>query len=278
MESYNWSNSISKCHAWVVRRRDGRTFGFTDHDEAIEVDAIFCFASAGLSAGALESGTGLSVNNGDLLGALSHDVISADDIRNGLWDDAEVTVYRTDWKNRGISEVVFDGFIGEISIDDGSFSAELRSRTQRLNRVRGRVYEPRCDASLGDRRCGVFLDDRYSSIGLVEEVYDKSNVLITFDNDLTDGYFRHGELYVILGEKQTIVGAVKADTKAISGRILSLWEPMPKDLFSGQQVLAVAGCDKKIGTCAAKFSNAVNHRGFSTIPGEDWLMKHPSSR
>ena len=266
----------TRCHAWIVRRRDGQTFGFTDHDKPVRIYEVVCHASSGLSAGALETGTGLSVDNVDFLGALTHDVVSPEDIRHGIWDEAEVTVYLLDWANGQENEIIFDGNLGEISVEDGKFHAELRSKTQRLNRVRGRVYEPHCDASLGDHRCGLELDEKYSSSGVIEAFSGPSSVLVTFDKDMADSLFRYGKLYIAAGGERTFIGTIKTDRKTISGRILSIWETLPSDLSVGLQILAVAGCDKNFDTCVARFDNAVNYRGFSTIPGEDWLMKHPS--
>lgn len=35
------------------------------------------------------------------------------------------------------------------------------------------------------------------------------------------------------------------------------------------------GCDKRFATCAERFGNALNFRGFPTIPGGDYLVAHP---
>jgi hypothetical protein len=36
------------------------------------------------------------------------------------------------------------------------------------------------------------------------------------------------------------------------------------------------GCDKRFATCAARFDNTLNFRGFPTIPGDDFLTAYPS--
>lgn len=35
------------------------------------------------------------------------------------------------------------------------------------------------------------------------------------------------------------------------------------------------GCDKRFSTCAARFENTLNFRGFPTIPGDDFLTVYP---
>jgi len=37
-----------------------------------------------------------------------------------------------------------------------------------------------------------------------------------------------------------------------------------------------SGCDKRFATCAARFANTLNFRGFPTIPGDDFLTAYPS--
>ena len=42
--------------AWVVTRRDGRTFGFTEHDRPLTVAGVLCPPSSSLSGPGLSPG------------------------------------------------------------------------------------------------------------------------------------------------------------------------------------------------------------------------------
>ena len=58
---------------------------------------------------------------------------------------------------------------------------------------------------------------------------------------------------------------------------IELWqEPMHTPL-AGDTFTATAGCDKQISTCAAKFSNTANFRGFPHMPGNDFVSAVASS-
>ena len=59
---------VAQC--WSIRRRDGVVYGFTDHDRMLAFDGIDFVADSGMSAKALSSTTGLSVNNTEALGLL----------------------------------------------------------------------------------------------------------------------------------------------------------------------------------------------------------------
>jgi hypothetical protein len=41
--------------AWILTRRDGACFGFTDHDQVLQVDSVSCEPASGFSAGNLRA-------------------------------------------------------------------------------------------------------------------------------------------------------------------------------------------------------------------------------
>ena len=65
------------CRAWLIERRDGVAFGFTDHDLALTFDDVVFKPDTGLSAMALQQSTGLSLDNTEAIGALSDAAIKA---------------------------------------------------------------------------------------------------------------------------------------------------------------------------------------------------------
>lgn len=269
--------SATVCRAWIVRRMDGQIFGFTDHDGSVEVDGTVCSASSGLTAGALQASTGLSVDNVPAQGALSHDVLREDDIRAGIWDDAIVTAYLLNWAQPSQFEILFRGTIGEISWGDGAFTAELRGLAEALNRVRGRVYQARCDAVLGDGRCRKRLGPVYTAETTVVRV-DAGQVFEMGGLQLfAPKWFERGLLHVLTGNATGQSERIKTDRILGEGRRIGLWQSLRFEVEPGDRVRLEAGCDKRLETCRQKFDNVLNFRGFPNIPGEDWLMAYPVS-
>ena len=78
------------CRAWKVQRRDGVTYGFTDHDRDLAFDGVAFRASTGMTARVLQQTTGLSVDNSEAIGALSDAAIDEADLAAGRFDGAEV--------------------------------------------------------------------------------------------------------------------------------------------------------------------------------------------
>lgn len=265
------------CRAWIVKRSDGLILGFTDHDLELVVDGTVCLAASGMTAGALQASTGLAVDNAEARGALSHDAIRDEDIRAGLWDAAEVTSYLVNWQSPMDFEILFRGSLGEISWGDGAFTAELRGLSEALNKTRGRVYQARCDAVLGDARCRVELGPLFAVEAEVGAVSDDQEVDLPELRDYAPKWFDGGRLIVLTGNAGGAEERIKTDRTQDGVRRIGLWQSLRRQIAVGDRVRIEAGCDKRMVTCRVKFNNLLNFRGFPQIPGEDWLMSYPVS-
>ncbi|MBA4802694.1 MAG: DUF2163 domain-containing protein [Euryhalocaulis sp.] len=158
------------CWCWRVERRDGAVFGFTSHDRDLSFDGADYRAQGGFEPGDIRRELGLSVDAGSVLGALNDDAITQADIAAGLWDEAAVTVFRVDWTEPEHRYAAWRGEIGETRRGALAFEAELRAPSHRLTQTTGRVYSRRCDADVGDARCGADLDDAaFKASGTVVE-------------------------------------------------------------------------------------------------------------
>ena len=251
--------------------------GFTDHDRTLSLDGVSCMASSGLTAGSLQQATGLSVDNIEATGALSHDAIREEDIRAGRWDSAAVAIWLVNWADTSMRELLFSGTMGEITWGGGAFSVELRGLTENLNRVRGRVYQARCDAVLGDSRCRVALDTKYAVEIAVRKVTEGRILDLPDLGQFAPKWFEHGRLLVLSGEASGLTGRIKNDRSEAGIRRVMLWSGLRADVKPGDLVRLEAGCDKRRETCRFKFHNLINFRGFADIPGDDWLMAYPKS-
>jgi uncharacterized phage protein (TIGR02218 family) len=265
------------CRCWAIVRSDGLSFGFTDHDMPLTFDGITFVAHSGMSAKALASTSGLSVNNTEAVGILTDAAITEDDIAAGRYDDADVTVWMVQWDQTDARKVLFRGKIGEITRTGGAFQADLRGLTDLLNQPQGRSYLKTCSAVLGDGKCGVAL-----SLGdfSTQAVLDRETDGQFFDlaaGDYDDGWFVNGSLEVLTGSAAGLKGAIKHDQVVASQREITLWAPLRLLISVGDTIQISAGCDKLSDTCQSKFNNINDFQGFPHIPGEDWLMSVPRS-
>jgi len=269
------ATTLARC--WAVVRRDGETYGFTDHDGELEFDGITFKADSGMTARAIMSGSGLSVDNSEAMGALSDAAITEADIEAGRFDGAEVTAWLVNWADVELRSLRFTGTIGELRRSGGAFHAELRGLTELLNQPQGRGYQTPCQAILGDNACGFDLDaDGFSTELEVEEIEDSRRFLFSELNTFEPAWFERGRLTVLSGSAKGLVGAIKRDRFVDSIRQIEVWETFRAQIEAGDRIRIEAGCDKRSSTCRLKFNNFLNFRGFPDIPGDDWLTVTPS--
>jgi uncharacterized phage protein (TIGR02218 family) len=264
------------CRCWLVRRRDGVTLGFTDHDADVGFDGVVFAASSGMDASALQTATGLSVDNAQAMGALSAAAVSEADVRAGRYDRAEIWLWLVDWQLPALRVLQFRGSFGEIRRTDGAFEVELRGLAEALNAPVGRAVLRTCDRALGDERCRFDVaQPGFSGEGEVLEATGGSLVAGGLA-DFEDGWFAQGVLRWLDGGNAGEVAAVKTDAAAADGgRRLALWQAPGRPAEPGERFRVVAGCDKRAATCLSKFGNFINFRGFPHLPGEDWVTAYP---
>ncbi|WP_460273371.1 DUF2163 domain-containing protein [Celeribacter sp. ULVN23_4] len=278
LQTHLASGVTTLCRAWALVRKDGATFGFTDHDNDLSFEGVTFKADTGLTANALEQSTGLAVDNTEALGALSAAAVTEEDIRAGRFDGAHVRSWLVNWADVSQRALLFQGSFGEITRVAGGFRAELRGLTEALNQPQGRIYQSGCSAVLGGSGCQFnTLQAGYFTEVAVESV--EKGKIFTFA-DLTgfdDRWFERGRLTVVSGAAEGLIGIVKSDRLSGDGRRIELWEELRAEIAVGDMLRIEAGCDKRAETCRLKFDNFLNFRGFPHIPGDDWLASYPVS-
>jgi uncharacterized phage protein (TIGR02218 family) len=268
------SGATTLAHVWRLTRRDGVVLGFTDHDGDITFDEVTHEAAAGVSASAVESSSGLAVDNLDILGALISDRLSEDDLSAGLFDDAEIEIWRVNWMVPEQRVLLRKGNLGEVTRGATGFSAELRGLAHRLNQPTGRLLQYGCDADLGDARCGFALT---AAEGIVTFSEDNRVIVASGLEAHAEDHFTRGRVLFTGGANDGAAMEVKLHTLTPEGAVIELWQAMPRGIAVSDTFEVTAGCDKQFTTCQTKFSNGANFRGFPHMPGNDFVMSYPSS-
>lgn len=263
---------------WKITRADGVSFGFTDHDCPLAFGGMDYEPESGLSASEIRAGSDLSVDSQDAEGALTSDRITEADILDGRWDNALVEVWRVNWQAPGQRVLIRRGAIGELRRGRMSFVAEVRSMAHVLGQTVGRVYQGTCDAALGDSRCGVNIAAAaYRGTGAVvdpirDRVFTASGI-----SGFANGWFAFGALEWASGSNAGRRDEIMLHEVASGLVTITLLEAPVRVITSGDAFTIRAGCDKRAETCAAKFSNILNFRGFPHIPGQDAVVRYATA-
>jgi uncharacterized phage protein (TIGR02218 family) len=253
---------------WRVERRDGVALGFTAHDRDLKIDGFGYRASPGIAPSAIEDGDPLEADTLEIAGALSADAINEADLRAGRWNGAAVRVLAADWSDPMQNVALVTGELGTVSLERGSFSAELKGPGALLDRPVVEETAPLCRAALGDRRCRIDMAGRTD----IAHIVSSDGEVLTLDRGepVADGW-AGGSLRWLDGAN----GGLSASVLASNGAVITLSEPPPFAVEAGVRVEIREGCDKRFETCRVRFANAVNFRGEPHLPGVDLLTRYP---
>jgi uncharacterized phage protein (TIGR02218 family) len=262
--SHLQSGTTTLCECWRITLRSGERFGFTDHDEPVVFDGTSFEAQAGFTGSEIHSSTGLSVDNLEAHGALKSGQLDELRLSAGDFDHATIEIWRVNWLDPTLRILQRKGHLGEVSYGQGHFAAEVRGLAHVLNQPKGRLFQNTCDASLGDVRCGALVIAQPATVVSVRDHYFELDGL----NGFAEDWFTRGTLSWVNGRSLTI----KRHRAFSPYARIDLWAVPKFDVMIGEPVVLKAGCDKQFATCGSKFSNAVNFRGFPTMPGADFVM------
>ncbi|MGV8855328.1 MAG: DUF2163 domain-containing protein [Devosia sp.] len=269
-------DATTLCACWKLIRSDGVVLGFTDHDRTLRFDGTDYIPASGLDGGEVPARLGAQVDTSQVLGVLTAEAITEDDILLGRYDGALVESWRVNWADVSQRLLLRRDSIGEIIREDGVFRAELRSAQQGLNATHGRIYQSLCDASLGDSRCGVALaNPALRGFATVEALDDPFRAVVSGLEGFAEGWFSFGSVVWSDGRRLGLRDGVLSHGRQGALDALGFGSKIGDWVAVGDTLSVTAGCDRRLATCREKFGNAVNFRGFPHIPGSDYVLRHP---
>jgi len=257
--------SLAIC--WKLTLVGGIVMGFTDHTSDLIISSQLYKAATGFSPTSIETKDRFSVDNLDVAGILDSASITEADIMAGKYDFAEIEIFMVNVTDLSQGIVIHRrGWLGEVSVKNGQFVAEVRGLAQKLQQNIGELYGPTCRAVFGDTRCKVNLAS-YTASGTVNSVTSRQ---VFISNAMTQaaGYFSSGEVVWLTGAN----AGRRMEIKEFSNKQFTLVLPMPNSVAVSDTFNAIAGCDKTFNTCFSKFANAVNFRGEPHVPGMDKVL------
>lgn len=263
--------TLAMCFA--VRRRDGVRLGFTTADQELRIDGARYLPGAGMTPSDIAASRQMNVDEMEVVGVLSAHSISDGDLRTGLYDIAEVEIFLVNWASPGDGRVtLLRGWLGEATLKNGAFAAEVRGLAQALQQTFGEVYSPECRADLGDARCRADL----SAVTVIAAVAAAGTTRAFTATALgaADGWYDYGVLRWLTG----VNAGRRIEVKRQLGNGIELYDAMPAAPVIGDVFSLAAGCDKRFATCKTKFANAANFRGEPHVPGIDSLLDYPGLR
>lgn len=145
------------CTCWEITRVDGKVLRFTDSDEDVIENGNTYSSIGAYQRTAIETTSSLSVDNVDIVGSASDLALPEDELRAGLFDNAEIRVFITPWVGIVTGQLKMRrGFFGEVqTLPNGTFQVELRGIMQRLSYNYMNIFSATCLYDLGEPACGI---------------------------------------------------------------------------------------------------------------------------
>ena len=163
----NDTTSIATCWKVTLQGSPAQVLGFTDHDRDIVFSGVTYIARTGFMPTAYDTQTKMAVDNLQAQGFIDSELITEQDLLNGVWDYAEIEIFQVNWKNLDNGrEILIRGNLGNISLERNKFEAELRGLANAFTQTRNKMYQPLCRVQFGSTECGVDLNE-YTETGTV---------------------------------------------------------------------------------------------------------------
>lgn len=252
---------------WRVERRDGVALGFTSHDRDLMLAGLLHRTAPGMVPSAVRRSATLEPDTAEIAGALSHDSISEEDLATGRFDGAQVSTGLVDWETLE-TETLFTGTIGSVGREGEQFSAELQSLKEHLFRDAVPRTSPTCRAAFCGEGCTLSIA-QFTHEAVISHIGGERQWVKIEDIDPAD---------FIFGWLRAVDGADAGGSsriRAVADGWLILDRALSADMRAGMRIELREGCDHTLGTCAARFGNAINFQGEPFMPGNDLLTRYP---
>jgi uncharacterized phage protein (TIGR02218 family) len=265
------SGSSTLCYCLHIERADGTVIAATSADVDIEVDSVTYSAVNGLDVSALVFQAGLAVNNLELT-VIPDDEgdITEADLLTGLWDNARFELFETNYLDPTDGKnVLLQGVMGEVSLQRGAYTVEMRALSQFLNQPIGIVTSKTCRYLFGVNNgttslCPVDLAPltltHTVTSAASRQVFTASGAVQASD------YYSEGRVTFLTGEN----AGYSRRVKSFASGVFTVDLPFPYEIAAGDTFTAVKGCRKRKEDCISNdayldFGGEPEGRGIDVI-------------
>ncbi len=261
------------CHCLSLHPVQGTPLYLTDHDVPLEFKGKTYLANAGLVSSSAEENAELIRDGLEVQTILSSVHLSKSDLLNGVYDGATYRFWRVNWSHTDNAILLSSGVLGAIKMTGDKVHVNLEGPSLEMQKRSGRVFQPRCDARLGDTKCRVDVTNSrfHTTTTLVK--YETGRLILPVLSAFDKAWFAHGRVEFLDGKLSGVRARIRSDETLHQARQITLWDSLVGAPSSGDGVKLVAGCDKSLNACAEKFSNSINFRGMPHMPADHLLVR-----
>lgn len=262
------SNVTFLCQVWTMTATDSTVAAYAAHTRDISFESV-TYKAAPVEPTRFTQTLGLAKANHVELFGVFDDIVTEEDIQGGRWKNAKIVFQIVDYLSLGDGSVgKMRGQAGRFTINNGTFTVELRSISDLLTQEIGSLTSPLDrNRQLSDLVADV---GPYTFARGITAVVDRMN--FTVDGVAKDDdYFAYGKCTWTSGDNDGRSMEIKANV----GNAIELQLPMLSLPEVGDTVELLAGYDGTIDQARDKFSAAENFVGEPYLPGIRGILRFP---
>lgn len=143
-----------------IRRDNGDFIRLTNHDEDLVMGGNVYRSDVPFILSAVDGGSSLNTDTAEIEVAVDEDIFTSAEIRFDGFKNAEIELFEVDYKNLSAGKMTIrKGWIAKAETNKNKVCKfEINGLLKILDFSVGRIFQPSCDADLGDKRCRVAVD------------------------------------------------------------------------------------------------------------------------
>lgn len=250
-----------------IVRIDETEFHIAEVCEAMDIAGLSYQPAEGLEVASIatEMNGGATSLDIKLAAAATGTLINREHVRDGVFDDARVSISLFDVKAPSGLGLIFAGSIRQVEFTD--YGLVTFDCVGILNDAVALAVEhrtPTCRNEFGDERCGVDLGAL--GISTTVEAAEGFSISVTDVGDQPDDYFKLG-----LAEITSGAGAGRFyELREQTGTELLTYIPLDVALDPGDELTLFPGCDLTNGPLGClRWGNCINQQADPFVPGQD---------
>jgi len=269
---------------WRIKRTDGVQKRYTSASSTITFEEQEFTPLSGVSASARRKQGGLQSQNIEFQGVINADEITAEDLLEELYAEAQVDEWKIDWMFPFVEPFQHSRYwISEVDFDGEKWVAQIEGLPRWLRNNVGDVHSRNCKWELGQFAtrgfgCSVNLSSltliNLFIVTVIDEHFIFDGPTGSISSGLGDNYFQNGKVIWTTGLNAGHISEVSKYENATRRFHLALPTPFPMVAVAGQRdFIAVPGCDWTRITCIARYNNILDYGGTPDMPGTNAIIK-----
>lgn len=278
MQAFLASDVYRFASCWRITRQDQVVLRYTNHDGALVIGSEAFTPAGSFNASARQKQDIMQSRNLDLMGFITSDAITHEDLRGGRYRGAKVEEYLVDWEFPWAGNFRYDVYwVTNTQFSGENWKVTVEGLTSRLNQQVGRVFQRRCNHDFCDDGCQLVPAD-FTYGGVITVATSRRVIQVNLTSLPSavpvNTYFASGRMSFSSGLNQGVIHDIQMSAATGFDYLITFAIDLPFAPQIGDAFTMMAGCDRTFTQCTV-FNNIVNFGGFPYVPGVDAYLTLP---